>query len=99
MHCCELLSYALYQSYVVAHARSVDTCSTAESLAESERTRDDAIRSKMASRANSERGKLYAGGPAGYRAGDDFGMFADAGYNPRRGCVLTCGSTRQVLAC
>ncbi|KAE9022195.1 hypothetical protein PR003_g12411 [Phytophthora rubi] len=54
----------------------------AEKQEESERTREEGIRTKMAARAN-ERGKGFAAGSGGYRPGEDFALYADAG--PRRG--------------
>ncbi|TYZ64896.1 hypothetical protein PybrP1_001119 [[Pythium] brassicae (nom. inval.)] len=65
-----------------------DILAFAEGQAESESTRDEAIRAKMASRANSERGKMYQGGSgsaAGYRGGEDYPLFSESGYGSRRG--------------
>lgn len=61
--------------------------SHAENLAESEKARDESIRNKIASRANSDRGKLYSAGAPDFRPNDDFGMFPESGYagSSRRG--------------
>lgn len=63
-------------------------CSLADGQAESENARDEAIHTKMASRANSERGKMYqsgSGSASGYRGGDDYPLFSESGYGSRRG--------------
>ena len=61
-------------------------CSLAEKQEEDERERDEGIRSKMASRGASERGKGFASTGATARQGEDFGLYADTGS--RRGYVL-----------
>lgn len=74
----------------------------AESHAETENAREESLRTKMASRANSERGKLYqgGGGASGYRAGDDYALYPESGYGSRRGCVrcnfVVCVSPRTL---
>ncbi|GAB9466280.1 hypothetical protein Gpo141_00003658 [Globisporangium polare] len=59
----------------------------AENLAESEKARDESIRNKIASRANSDRGKLYPAGAPSFRQNDDFGLFPESSYgaSSRRG--------------
>ncbi|KAI9980122.1 hypothetical protein PInf_026789 [Phytophthora infestans] len=54
----------------------------AEKQQEDEKTREEGIRTKIASRA-SERGKGFASSGAGLRPGEDFALYAEAG--PRRG--------------
>lgn len=82
--CC--LSQDMY--YNVWSIRRSD--SHAENLAESEKARDESIRNKIASRANSDRGKLYPGSAPGFRQNDDFGIFPESGYggSSRRGYLF-----------